>query len=75
MPSAGSRYAEVRTSSSAVIAAVFVMDYSDYLREQAAECRRLAEAASDPATQEDLFESAAIYEEVANDLDDRRCSG
>jgi hypothetical protein len=50
------------------------MDYSDYLREQAAECRRLAEAASDPATQEDLFESAAIYE-VANDLDDRRCSG
>jgi hypothetical protein len=51
------------------------MDYSDYLREQAAECRRLAEAASDPATQEDLFESAAIYEEVANDLDDRRCSG
>lgn len=51
------------------------MDYSDYLREQAAECRRLAEAASDPATQEDLFELAAIYEEVANDLDDRRCSG
>jgi putative tryptophan/tyrosine transport system substrate-binding protein len=27
------------------------------------------------STQEDLFESAAIYEEVANDLDDRRCSG
>jgi hypothetical protein len=51
------------------------MDYSDYLRDQAAECRRLAEAASDPTTREDLFESAAIYEEVANDLDHRRCSG
>jgi hypothetical protein len=51
------------------------MDYSDYLREQAAECRRLAEAAADPAVREDLFESAAIYEEVANDLDDRRASG
>jgi hypothetical protein len=51
------------------------MDYSDYLRDQAAECRRLAEAASDPTAREDLFESAAIYEEVANDLDHRRCSG
>jgi hypothetical protein len=51
------------------------MDYSDYLRDQAAECRRLAEAALDPAVRDDLIESAAIYEEVANDLDDRRCSG
>jgi hypothetical protein len=51
------------------------MDYADYLREQAAEYRRLAEAADDPAVREDLFESAAIYEEVANDLDDRRASG
>jgi hypothetical protein len=51
------------------------MDYSDYLRDQAAECRRLAEVAQDPAVREDLIESAAIYEEVANELDDRRCSG
>lgn len=51
------------------------MDYSDYLRDQAAEYRRLAELADDPAAREDLFESAAIYEEVANDLDDRRLSG
>jgi hypothetical protein len=51
------------------------MDYSDYLREQAEECRRLAQAALDPAIREDLFESAAIYEEVANELHDRRCSG
>ena len=51
------------------------MDYSDYLRDQVAEYRRLAEAADDPIVREDLFESAAIYEEVANDLDDRRVSG
>jgi hypothetical protein len=51
------------------------MHYSDYLREQAAEYRRLAEAADDPATKQDLFESAAIYEEVANDVDRRRASG
>jgi hypothetical protein len=51
------------------------MHYSDYLREQAAEYRRLAEAADDPATKQDLLESAAIYEEVANDVDNRRASG
>jgi hypothetical protein len=51
------------------------MEHSDYLRDQAAECRRLAEAALDPAIRDDLFESATIYEEVANDLDHRRCSG
>lgn len=51
------------------------MHYSDYLREQAAEYRRLAEAADDPAVKEDLFELAAIYEEVANNVDYRRASG
>jgi hypothetical protein len=51
------------------------MHYSDYLREQAAEYRRLAEAAEDPAVRADFFESAAIYEEVANDIDQRRASG
>jgi hypothetical protein len=51
------------------------MHYSDYLREQAAEYRRLAEEAADPAIKEDLFDSAAICEEVANNIDDRRASG
>jgi hypothetical protein len=51
------------------------MEYSDYLRDQAAEYRRLAESANDPIKKEDLFESAAIYEMVANDLDDRRPAG
>src|SRR5450756_1969054 len=47
------------------------MHYSDYLREQAAEYRRLAEEAEDPAIKEDFFDSAAICEEVANNIDDR----
>jgi hypothetical protein len=51
------------------------MHYSDYLREQAAEYRQLAEVAVDPAIREDLFDSAAICEEVANTVDDRRASG
>jgi hypothetical protein len=51
------------------------MDYSDYLRERAAEYRQLAEASGNPTVRQDLFESAAIYEEVANDVDDRRTGG
>lgn len=51
------------------------MHYSDHLREQAAAYRQLAEAADDPATKEDLLDSAAICEEVANIEDDRRASG
>ena len=51
------------------------MEYSDYLREQAAEFRMLAEASGDPAARQDLFESAEICEEVANEIDDRRASG
>jgi hypothetical protein len=51
------------------------MHYSDYLREQAATFRQLAETADDPAVREDLFDSAAICEEVADKIDDRRASG
>ena len=51
------------------------MHYSDYLREQAAEYRQLAGVAEDATIKEDLFDSAAICEEVANNIDDRRASG
>jgi hypothetical protein len=51
------------------------MEYSDYLRDQAVEYRRLAEAADDPTIREDLFETAAVCEEVANNIDDRRAAG
>jgi hypothetical protein len=51
------------------------MHYSDYLREQAAEYRRLAEATEDPTSRADLLETADVCEEVANNIDDRRASG
>ena len=51
------------------------MHYSDYLREQASEYRQLANETQDPIVKEDLIESAAICEEVANNVDDRRASG
>jgi hypothetical protein len=51
------------------------MEYSDYLRDQAAEYRRLAKSIDDPISRDDLFESASICEMVADDLDDRRPAG
>jgi hypothetical protein len=51
------------------------MHNSDYLREQAAEYRLLAEKAEDPAIKEDLIETAAVCEEVADSIDHRRASG
>jgi hypothetical protein len=51
------------------------MHNSDYLREQAAQYRELAAAAADPAVRQELLELAAVCEEVADRIDDRRASG
>ena len=51
------------------------MHYSDYLREQAAKYRQLAETAEDPSVKREILELAAACEEVANEIDDRRTSG
>jgi len=48
------------------------MHYSDYLPEQATKYRQLAEAA---VVKQEFLELAAVYEEVANEIDDRRASG
>jgi hypothetical protein len=49
--------------------------YSDYLRDQAREYRRLAEEATDPLVKAELLELAADCEEIALKIDDRRASG
>ena len=54
---------------------VVMIHYSDYLREQAAKYRALAEAATEPAAKQEFLELAAACEQVANDMDDRRASG
>jgi hypothetical protein len=51
------------------------MHNSDYLREQAAEYRQLAQEAGDPAMKSEYLELATTCEEVASNLDDRRASG
>ncbi len=42
------------------------MNYDDYLREEAAKHRKLAEEAADPLIKQELLELAAVCEEVAN---------
>ena len=51
------------------------MHYSDYLRDQAAEYRRLAEKADDYTSKSEYLELAAACEEVAVKIDERRASG
>jgi hypothetical protein len=51
------------------------MHYSDYLREQAAKYRQLAETAEDAFVKQELLELAAVCEEVANEIDDQQTSG
>ena len=52
-----------------------MLHYSDYLREEAANYRRLAETAGDASRKQEFLELAAVCEEVANEIDDRRASG
>lgn len=51
------------------------MDWADYLREEAAKYRQLAETADDPVLKEELLELAATCEEVANNIEDRTPGG
>jgi hypothetical protein len=51
------------------------MDWADYLREEAAKYRQLAETADDPVLKEELLDLAATCEEVANNIEDRTPGG
>ena len=42
--------------------------YSDYLREQAAKYRLLADTAEDASVKQEFLELAAVCEEVANEI-------
>ncbi len=52
-----------------------VMDYDDYLRDEAAKYRRLAEEAKDDFVKQELLELAVVCEEVANSIEDRLTGG
>jgi hypothetical protein len=51
------------------------MEYSDYLRDQAARYRELAAKNRDSFAKREFLELADICEEVANNMDDQRVSG
>ena len=51
------------------------MDWADYLRDEAAKFRQLAEAAEDPSIKQELLDLAAVCEEVANNIEDRMPGG
>lgn len=51
------------------------MDWPDYLRDQAANYRKLAEQADDPVVKNELLELASVCEEVANNIEDHLTGG
>jgi hypothetical protein len=51
------------------------MDWDDYLRQQAAIYRQLAEQTEDAFIKKELLELAAVCEEVADNIEDRLTGG
>jgi hypothetical protein len=51
------------------------MLYDDYLRDEAARYRKLAEQTKDEAIKKELLELAAVCEEAANEAEDRLTAG
>ncbi len=51
------------------------MDWDDYFRQQAAMYRQLAEKTEDVFIKQELLDLAAVCEEVANNIEDRRTCG
>jgi hypothetical protein len=51
------------------------MDWDDYLRQQAAMYRQLAEKTGDALIKQELLDLAAVCDEVADNIEDRLTSG
>jgi hypothetical protein len=51
------------------------MELTDYLREQAAMYRKLAEQAEDPFVKNEMLELASVCEEVADNIEDHLTGG
>jgi len=52
-----------------------VVDWNDYLRDQAAQYRRMAEEADDQTLREELLELADVAEEVAEHIEQKKTGG
>ena len=51
------------------------MEWADYLRDEAAKYRQLAEQTDDPVIKNEMLELASVCEEVANDIEDHLTGG
>jgi hypothetical protein len=51
------------------------MDWADYLRDEAAKYRQLAERTDDPVIKDEMLELASVCEEVANNIEDHLTGG
>lgn len=51
------------------------MDWADYLRDEAAKYRQLAEQTDDPLIKNEMLELASVCEEVANNIEDHLTGG
>ena len=51
------------------------MEWSDYLRDEAAKYRKLAEQTDDPLIKSEMLELASVCEEVANNIEDHLTGG
>ena len=51
------------------------VDWADYLRDEAAKYRRLAEQTDDPVIKNEMLELASVCEEVANNIEDGLTGG
>jgi hypothetical protein len=51
------------------------MDWPEYLRDQAAKYRQLAEKADDPVIKAELLELASVCDEVADNIEDHLTGG
>jgi hypothetical protein len=54
---------------------LYDMDWADYLRDEAAMYRQLAEQADDPIIKNEMLELASVCEEVANNIEDHLTGG
>jgi hypothetical protein len=51
------------------------MNYDEYLRDEAAKYRKLAEQVADAIIRQELLELANVCEEVAGNIEDRMTAG
>jgi len=74
------RYPTIAASEYAILgttpgSSVCAMELADYLRDQAAMYRQIAEQSDDPVIKNEMLELASVCEEVASNIEDHLTGG